>query len=90
VRTLPEFQTLASQFPTQIGVLDLGLITFQGAVRLWHQLGWEIVCPHHTPDDVMWTGALDAGALDYCFDDDGPSTFRWILQVSMAWNRAVS
>jgi hypothetical protein len=41
VRTLPELQTLASQFPIPIGVLDLGLITFPEIVRLRHQLAWK-------------------------------------------------
>jgi len=68
----------------------MGLITFHEIVRLRHRLGMEIVCTHHTPDDVMWTDALDAGALDCCFDDDGPSICHAILQTSKAFNRAAS
>ena len=90
VRSLPELQTLALQFPIQVGVLDLGLVTFQEIILLRHQLGIEIVCTHHTPDELMWTEALDAGALDCCFDDDGPAICRAILQTSTAWNRAAS
>lgn len=90
VRTLQELQTLASQLSIQIGVLDLGLISFQEIVRLRHQLGMEIVCTHHTPDDVMWTDALDAGALDCCFDDDGPAICRAILQISTTFSQAAS
>jgi hypothetical protein len=84
VQSLPELQTLASQFPIQIGVLDLGLVTFQEITRLRRQLGIEIVCTHHTPDDGMWTGAMDAGAIDCCFDDDGPAICRAIQRTSMA------
>jgi hypothetical protein len=90
VRTLSELQKLAAQFPIQIGVLDLGLITFEEIIRLRHQLGLEIVCTHHTPDDIMWTDALDAGALDCCFDDDGPAICRAIQQTSLASNGAAS
>jgi hypothetical protein len=90
VRSLPELQKLASQFPIQIGVLDLGLVTFQEIGRLRRQLGIEIVCTHHTPDDGMWTKALDAGALDCCFDDDGPAICRAIQQIATMWNRAAS
>jgi hypothetical protein len=89
-RSLPELHRLASQFPIQIGVLDLGLVTFHEIICLRRQLGIEIVCTHRTPDDVMWTGALDAGALDCCFDDDVPAICRAIQQISAAWNRAVS
>ena len=89
-RSLPELHKLASQFPIQIGVLDLDLITFQEIIGLRRQLGMEIVCIHHTPDEVMWTAALDAGALDCCFDDDGPAICRAIQRTSAAWNRAAS
>jgi hypothetical protein len=89
-RSLPELHKLASQFPIQIGVLDLDLVSFQEIIRLRHQLGIEIICTHHVPDDVMWTGALEAGALDCCFDDDGPAICRAIRQISAAWNRAAS
>jgi|HubBroStandDraft_6_1064221.scaffolds.fasta_scaffold769142_1 hypothetical protein len=72
VQSLPELQTLVTQFPIQVGVVDLGLVTFEEIMSL-RNLGMEIVCIHRTPDDVMWTDALDAGALDCCFDDDGPA-----------------
>lgn len=90
VESLAELQMLVSQFPIQIGILDLGLVTFQEIVQLRRQLGMEVVCTHHTPDDVMWTGALDAGALDCCFDDDGPAICRAIRQTPAACNRAAS
>jgi hypothetical protein len=89
-RSLPELHKLASPFSIPIGVLDLDLVTFQEIIRLRRQLSMEIVCTHHTPDEVMWTGALDAGALDCCFDDDGPAICRAIQQTSAAWNRAAS
>jgi hypothetical protein len=89
VQSLLELRRLVSQFPVQIGVLDLQLVTFQEIVGLRHE-GMEIVCTHHTPDDVMRTEALDAGALDCCFDDDGPALCRAIQQTSRPYNRAVS
>jgi hypothetical protein len=90
VESLPELQTLVSQFPIQIGVLDLVMVTFQEIVWLRRQLGIEIVCTHHTPDDAMWTEALEAGALDCCFDDDGPAICRAIRQTSAACDRTAS
>jgi hypothetical protein len=38
----------------------------------------------------MWTDALDAGALDCCFDDDGPAICRAIQHTSITCNRAAS
>jgi hypothetical protein len=90
VGSLPELETLAAQFSIQIGVLDLELVTFQELVHLRRQLGMKIVCTHHTPDETMWTGAMDAGALDCCFDDDGPAICRAIHQISLPGNRAAS
>jgi hypothetical protein len=91
VQPLPGLQALASQFPIPIGVLDLKLVTYQEIAHVrHHQLGMEIVCTHHTPDDVMWTEAMDAGAIDCCFDDDGPAICRAIHQTSAAANRAAA
>ena len=87
VQSLAELHRLASQFPIEIGVLDLGLVSFHEIARLRCQLGMEIICTHHTPDDVMWAAALDAGALDCCFDDDGPAIWRAIRQTPTPYNR---
>ncbi|MGA8153998.1 MAG: hypothetical protein WB952_23815 [Terriglobales bacterium] len=84
VHSLRELQALASQFPIAIGLLDLGLVSCQEIMHLRGQLGMEIVCTHHTPDEIMWTEAMDAGALDCCFDDDGPAIRRAIAQNSAA------
>jgi hypothetical protein len=87
VQSLPELQTLLSQLSIPVGVLDLGLVTVQEVLRLRHQLGMEIVCTHRTPDDTMWTEAMDAGAIDCCFNDDVPAIFRALQQTSAACNR---
>jgi hypothetical protein len=86
-QSLAELQTIASQFPIPIGVLDLGLITLQEIVYLRLHLGMQIVCTHHTPDEVMWTAAMDAGALDCCFDDDGQAICRTIHRAAMFCNQ---
>src|SRR6266478_8955605 len=89
VQSLPELQALVAQFPISIGVVDLGLVTVQEVVGLRNH-GMEIVCTHHTPDDVMWTAALNAGAIDCCFDDDVPAICRALRQTAAAGNRAAS
>jgi hypothetical protein len=90
VQSLPELQALVAQFPISVGVVDLGVVPVQEVVRLRHQLGMEIVCTHHTPDDVMWTAALNAGAIDCCFDDDVPAICRALQQTAAACNRPAS
>jgi hypothetical protein len=42
----------------------------------------QIVCTHRTPDEVMWTEAMDAGALDCCFNDDGQAIGRAIHRAA--------
>jgi hypothetical protein len=81
-QSLAELQTIASQFPIPIGVLDLGLVTLQEIVYLRLHLGMQIVCTHRTPDEVMWTEAMDAGALDCCFNDDGQAICRAIHRAA--------
>ena len=89
VQSLPELQALVAQFPISVGVVDLGLVTVQEVVGLRNH-GLEIVCTHHTPDDRMWTQAMDAGALDCCFDDDVPAICRAIQQTASGFNRPAS
>jgi len=90
VRSLPELQALVKQFPIFIGVLDLGLVTVQEVARLRLLSGMQIVCTHHAPDDVMWTEAMDAGAIDCCFDDDVAAICRALQQTEAVRNRPAS
>jgi hypothetical protein len=83
VGSIAELHQVASTLRIQIGILDLDLVTFQDVANLRKQLGIEIVCTHHAPDDAMWTEALSAGAFDCCCDEDAPSICRAIRQ-SMA------
>jgi hypothetical protein len=83
VQSLAELRKLASTSSIRVIVLDLDGVTFPEVARLREQLGIEIVCTHHAPDDVMWTEALAAGAFDCCCDEDVPSICRAIRQ-SMA------
>ncbi len=83
VPSLAELRTLASKSSIRVIVLDLEGVSFPEVARLREQLGIEIVCTHHAPDDAMWTEALRAGAFDCCCDEDVPSICRAIRQ-SMA------
>jgi hypothetical protein len=90
VQSIPELQALVAQFPISVGVVHLGVVPVQEVGRLRHQLGLEIVCTHHTPDETMWTEALNAGAIDCCFDDDVPSICRAMELTAPAHNRPAS
>jgi hypothetical protein len=60
--------------------LALDVVSFPEITRLRQQLGFEIECPHHATDALMWTRALAAGALACCCDEDAPSICRAIRQ----------
>ena len=78
VKSVSELRTLASRLPIEIGVLDLDAVTLAEIAHLQKQLGIAVVCTHRTADEVMWTDALGAGALDCCFDDDAAAICRAI------------
>lgn len=82
VQSIAELRKLAAQSSIRVGIVDLDLVSYQDIARL-HQLGIEVVCTHHAPDDRMWTEALRAGAFDCCFDEDAPSICK-AVQKSMA------
>jgi hypothetical protein len=89
VKSLAELQALIAKFPISVGVVDLGLVSVQEVAGLKNR-GMEIVCTHHTPDDSMWSEALNAGAIDCCFDDDVPAICRAIQQTRTGMNRPAS
>jgi DNA-binding NtrC family response regulator len=83
VTSVLELRKFAARATIGIGVLDLELVTLPEITHLRQQLGMEIVCTHHAPDDAMWSAALGAGATDCCFVGDAPGICR-AIQKSMA------
>jgi hypothetical protein len=82
VRSLSELRSLAATSAIRVCVADLDIVNFQEVAHLRRQLGIEIVCTHHAPDDFMWTEALGAGAIDCCYDDDAPSICQAIQKIA--------
>ena len=78
VRSLAELRRIVTSSPIRAAVLDMDMLTVQDITSLRRQLGIQVVCTHHAPDDAMWTAVLGAGALDCCFDGDAPSICRAI------------
>ena len=83
VQSVAELKRIATNSPIRAAVLDMDLLSVQDITSLRRQLGIEVVCTHHAPDDAMWTAVLEAGAIDFCFDDDAPSICR-AIKLSMA------
>ncbi len=83
VKSMAELRRVATNSPIRAAVLDMDLLTLQDITSLRRQLGIQVVCTHHAPDDAMWTAVLAAGAIDCCFDGDAPSICR-ALKLSTA------
>ena len=84
VRSLQELQQVAAELGIRVGVVDLDVATLQEIVGLQGRLGMEIVCTHHTADERMWADVMNAGALDYCFDDDVAAICRALAHAKAA------
>jgi DNA-binding NtrC family response regulator len=73
-----ELRTLLLRHPkARMAVLDLEVVNLEEVrelVRTFDDL--TIVCTHRSPDNRMWTTALDAGAIEFCRPDDIRSILR--------------
>jgi DNA-binding NarL/FixJ family response regulator len=70
---------LLQHHEARVAVLDLELISIEEVHRLSALFGdLLIVCTHRSPDEQMWTAALNAGAAEFCH----PQDLRTILHAS--------
>jgi hypothetical protein len=78
VESALELRTLLLRHPeVRMAVLDLEVVNLEEVrqlVRTFDDL--TVVCTHHSPDNRMWTTALDAGAVEFCHPDDIRSIVR--------------
>ena len=66
-----ELRTLLLQHEAHAAVLDLEVVSLQEVRDLAASFeDLAIVCTHHSPDERMWTEALNAGAVDCCHPRD--------------------
>ena len=61
----------AKQHRAQLMIVDLETIALNQIKVLLEELpGITIVCTHRSADDVVWSEALTAGAVDCCLESD--------------------
>lgn len=66
-----ELRAMLQHHEARLAVLDLELINIQAVQNLSALFGdLVIVCTHRTPDEQMWTAALNAGAVEFCHARD--------------------
>ena len=63
----------------RVAVLDLELVSLEEVRELASTFDdLTIVCTHRSPDERMWTAAMEAGAVEFC----GPHDLHSILRAS--------
>jgi DNA-binding NtrC family response regulator len=74
-----ELRELLERHEAHMAVIDLETVDVQEVRNLCALFGdLVIVCTHRSPDEQMWTSALNAGAVEFCH----PHDVRSILHAS--------
>ena len=74
-----ELRTMLLRYQARVAVLDLELLNIEEVRQLAASYSdLAVVCTHRSPDERMWTAALDAGAVEFCH----PQDLRAILRAS--------
>ena len=74
-----DLRELLERHEARVAVIDLETVEIE-EVRKLSKLFCDlvIVCTHRSPDEQMWTSALNAGAVEFCH----PQDVRSILHAS--------
>lgn len=74
-----ELRELLERHEARVAIIDLETVDIQEVRELSELFGdLVIVCTHRSPDEQMWTAALNAGAVEFCH----PHDVRSILHAS--------
>lgn len=74
-----DLRELLDRHEARVAIIDLETIEIQEVQKLSEIFGdLVIVCTHRSPDEQMWTSALNAGAVEFCH----PQDMRSILHAS--------
>jgi DNA-binding response OmpR family regulator len=66
-----ELRTMLQRHEARVAVLDLECVNLEDVRKLAGNFNdLVIVCTHRSPDDRMWTEALNAGAAEFCHPQD--------------------
>jgi DNA-binding NtrC family response regulator len=72
-----ELRTLLQRHEARVAVLDLEVVDLEEVRQLASAFDeLMIVCTHRSPDERMWTTALNAGAVEFCHPRDVCSILR--------------
>jgi DNA-binding NarL/FixJ family response regulator len=86
-----ELRTMLLRYKARVAVLDLELVSLEEVSQLASTFSdLTIVCTHESPDEQMWTAALNAGAVEFCQTQDLRSILRASRTVAKRAIRMVS
>jgi len=87
VTSADELRVAIARKRARLAITDLETIGFKHVEELQHEFGISIVCTHRIPDEIMWTKALNHGALDCCHTSDVRSIVQTVTR-NIASSRA--
>ena|SRR5437868_12582653 len=71
VHSIDDLRGSVLKHRAEVAVVDLELAELNDVEALRQDLpGVDIICTHRLADELLWTRALSAGALDCCHPDD--------------------
>ena len=74
-----ELRELLERHEARVAIIDLETVDIKEVRKLSDRFNdLVIVCTHRSPDEQMWTAALNAGAVEFCH----PHDVRSILHAS--------
>ena len=66
-----DLRELLDRHEAKVAIIDLETVDIKEVRRLSELFGdLVIVCTHRSPDEQMWTSALNAGAVEFCHPQD--------------------
>ena len=74
-----DLRELLERHEARVAIIDLETVEIKEVRKLAERFSeLVIVCTHRSPDEQMWTSALNAGAVEFCH----PQDVRSILHAS--------
>ena len=66
-----DLRELLDRHEARVAIIDLETVDIQEVRKIAMLFGeLVIVCTHRSPDEQMWTSALNAGAVEFCHPHD--------------------
>jgi DNA-binding response OmpR family regulator len=91
LRSGEELRERVSKNRPEAVILDMEQSCLSDIRSLRHDFPWlPILCTHRLPDEELWVAALEAGASEFCANDEVQGVLTGILRKANRTRRAVA